>query len=118
MKFNRLGNTNLNISEVSLGTMIFGEEGQRGVDEVLSTQMIKYFIDVGGNFIDTANVYANGKSERILGKTITNYRDELVIATKCRFSLEKGVNNSGLSRKYILKSVEKSCRGSYGVRQL
>ena len=60
----RLGNTNLEVSELSLGTMIFGETGPRGADEDSSQKMIKHFVDVGGNFIDTANVYAGGTSEK------------------------------------------------------
>ena len=110
MKYVRLGNTNLEVSELSLGTMIFGETGPRGADEDSSQKMIKHFVDVGGNFIDTANVYAGGTSEKILGKTISEYRNNLVIATKCRFPLEKGVNNSGLSRKYILHAIEGSLK--------
>ena len=110
MKYIKLGKTNLDVSEISLGTMIFGEDPstKRGADESASMQMIKRFVDEGGNFIDTANVYAGGKSEKILGNTVKEYRDDLVIATKCRFPLEKGPNKSGLSRKYILYSVEKS----------
>lgn len=110
MKYVRLGNTNLEVSEISLGTMIFGEDPstKRGTDESTAMQLIKKFVDEGGNFIDTANVYARGNSEKILGKTVKDYRDDLVIATKTRFPLEKGPNKSGLSRKYILHSVGKS----------
>ena len=110
MKYVRLGKTNLDVSEISLGTMIFGEDPstQRGADESTAMNMIKKFVDAGGNFIDTANVYAKGTSEKILGKTVKDYRDDLVIATKCRFPLEQGPNKSGLSRKYILHSIEES----------
>lgn len=110
MKYVRLGNTNLNVSELSLGTMIFGETGPRGVNEENSLKMINHSIDQGINFIDTANVYAGGKSEEILGKAIKENRDELVIATKCRFPGEDRKNKTGLSRKSILYSVEQSLK--------
>jgi aryl-alcohol dehydrogenase-like predicted oxidoreductase len=108
MKYRKLGRTSLRVSEICLGTMIFGEEESRGVNEEESTKQIDHFINEGGNFIDTADVYANGRSEKILGKSIKGRRDDLVIATKCRFPMGKGVNNRGLSRKYILQAVEAS----------
>lgn len=111
MKYVRLGSTNLNVSELSLGTMIFGETGPRGVNETDALKMINHAIDQGINFIDTANVYAQGKSEEILGKAIAGSRDDLVIATKCRFpGGEDKTNKTGLSRKSILYSVEQSLK--------
>jgi aryl-alcohol dehydrogenase-like predicted oxidoreductase len=58
------------VSELCLGTMVFGEEGTRGTDEAIATRMIHQFLDAGGNHIDTANVYANGRSEEIVGQAI------------------------------------------------
>ena len=68
MKFHTLGNTSLRVSELSLGTMVFGEEGSRGADEETSLKMIKHYMDIGGNFIDTANVYAKENQKRFLVK--------------------------------------------------
>ncbi|MFX0093388.1 MAG: aldo/keto reductase, partial [Candidatus Hodarchaeota archaeon] len=110
MKMRVLGKTSLRVSELCLGTMVFGESGSRGTDEDTSIKMIKRFIDVGGNFIDTADVYGdpNGKSEEITGKAIKGHRDELIIASKCRFPMGKGVNQRGLSRKYLFSALKNS----------
>ncbi|MFW9906323.1 MAG: aldo/keto reductase [Candidatus Thorarchaeota archaeon] len=108
MEYKTLGNTSLYVSELCLGTMVFGEEESRGADELTSNQIINRFIDVGGNFIDTADVYAQGKSEEIVGKAIEGHREELVIATKCRFPMGKTPNMRGVSRKYIFHAVDAS----------
>ncbi|MFX1504858.1 MAG: aldo/keto reductase [Promethearchaeota archaeon] len=108
MENKSLGNTSLYVSELCLGTMVFGEEGSRGADELTSERMIKRYIDAGGNFIDTADVYAQGKSEKIVGRAIEGYREELVIATKCRFPMGTAPNMWGVSRKYIFHAVNAS----------
>ncbi|MFX0124416.1 MAG: aldo/keto reductase [Candidatus Hodarchaeota archaeon] len=108
MEYKTLGNTSLKVSELCLGTMVFGEEGSRGADELTSEKMIEGFIEAGGNFIDTADVYAQGKSEKIIGKAIEGHREELVIATKCRFPMGKTPNMRGVSRKYIFHAVNAS----------
>lgn len=69
MEYKPLGNTSLRVSELCLGTMVFGETGSRGADENTSKKLIQQFIAEGGNFIDTADVYTNGKSEKIVGET-------------------------------------------------
>jgi len=109
MKYNSLGDSGLKVSEACLGTMIFGEKNERSTDEDTAIKMIEGFIDSGGNFIDTANVYADGRSEEIVGKALKNHdRDDLVIATKVRFSMGDGPNDEGLSRKHILGACEAS----------
>lgn len=109
MKYNPLGDSGLMVSEACLGTMIFGEESERSTDEETALQMIDEFIEAGGNFIDTANVYADGVSEKIVGKALKKYnRDDFVLATKVRFSMGEGPNKEGLSRKHIIKE----CRAS------
>ena len=76
-----LGRTGLQVSELCLGTMTFGADG--GTDEATAQQMLDAFVDAGGTFIDTANVYSQGVSEEILGRWLkTRNRDDLVIATK------------------------------------
>ncbi|MFO8064225.1 MAG: aldo/keto reductase [Spirochaetota bacterium] len=111
MKYTRLGNSGLVVSKVCLGTMVFGEEGPRGADEESSLEMIRNFVEAGGNFIDTADVYAGGRSEEIVGKGLSQLtRDQIIIATKVRMPVGEGPNDIGLSRKHIVESVEKSLR--------
>lgn len=110
MKFRKLGSSGLLISELALGTMIFGEESRRSTPEKAALEIISAYIDHGGNHIDTANVYAGGRSEEIIGKAIKGKRSELVIATKVRGRVGKGPNDEGLSRFHIQRSVEASLK--------
>jgi len=93
MKYKPLGKSGLMVSELSLGTMVFGEESGRSTDEAAALKMINHFLDAGGNFIDTADVYASGRSEEIVGKAISDHRHDVILATKVRFSMGKGVND-------------------------
>ncbi len=105
MKLKPLGRTGVKVSELCLGTMTFGWK----LSEEESHKAIDMFKEAGGNFIDTANVYQNGNSERIVGTWLKEHeRDDLIIATKVRFRTGDGANDVGLSRKHILKSVEAS----------
>ena len=107
MHFRYLGSTGLKVSELCLGAMTFGRESR----EEVSRQIMDRFIEAGGNFIDTANVYSRGGSEEIVGRWLAGKRrDDLVIATKVRFPMGEGPNDVGLSRKHILSSVEQSLR--------
>lgn len=110
MKYRNLGSSGLLVSELALGSMIFGEKSQRSTPEKEATEIIDAYIDAGGNHIDTANVYADGVSEEIVGKAIKGKRDKLVIATKVRFGTGDGPNDAGLSRYHIMKNVEDSLR--------
>lgn len=111
MKLIPLGKSGLLVSELCLGTMVFGEEGSRGTDEPSALRMIDRFIDAGGNFIDTADVYAAGRSEEIVGKALARHpREQLVVATKVRFQSGPGANDLGLSRHHIMGGVEQSLR--------
>jgi aryl-alcohol dehydrogenase-like predicted oxidoreductase len=110
MEYRKLGNTGLLVSNLALGTMIFGEQGSRGTPPDESLRMIHRFLDAGGNHIDTANVYAGGRSEEIVGQAIHDRRDQVVLATKVRFPTGKGPNEVGLSRYQIMRSVENSLR--------
>jgi aryl-alcohol dehydrogenase-like predicted oxidoreductase len=110
MEYRRLGASGLKVSELCLGCMTFGRE----TEESEARKIVDRFLDVGGNFLDTANVYAAGASETILGRIIKDRRDRLVIATKVRFNanvfLGKPVapNDIGLSRGHIMAEVERS----------
>ena len=107
MQYRYLGRTGLKVSELCLGAMTFGRESS----EELSYQMLDRFVEAGGNFIDTANVYSQGVSEEILGRWLKGKRrDDFVIATKVRFSMGSSQNDLGLSRKHILSAVEASLR--------
>ena len=108
MQFKYLGKTGVLVSELCLGAMTFGREA----DEAASRALLDRFLDAGGNFIDTANVYAEGRSEEIIGRWLTSRgsRDDLVIATKVRFATGEGPNDIGLSRKHVLRAVHASLR--------
>ena len=110
MKHNPLGNSGLLVSELCLGTMVFGEESSRGTDSQTAKKIIHKYLDAGGNHLDTANVYVGGRSEEIVGSAIKDRRDKVVLATKVRFSMGEGPNDEGLSRYHILRSVEDSLR--------
>jgi aryl-alcohol dehydrogenase-like predicted oxidoreductase len=107
MQFRYLGRTGLKVSELCLGAMTFGRE----TSEADSHRMLDRFVQAGGNFIDTADVYSQGISEEILGRWLAGKRrDDFVIATKVRFPMGSGPNDVGLSRKHILSAVEDSLR--------
>ena len=108
MTYRRLGNSGLIVSDLCLGTMIFGEEGPRSTPPEAATQMIHRFVDAGGTFIDTADVYAGGRSEEIVGRALQGRRDDVVLATKVRFPTGEGRNDQGLSRHHILRGVHAS----------
>lgn len=117
MKYNKLGNTGLLVSELCLGTMTFGGKGMWNaigtLDQTPVDELMKRSLDAGINFIDTANVYSEGLSEELTGKSIRNLgikRDDVVIATKVRGRMGEGPNQVGLTRKHILSQVEESLK--------
>lgn len=106
MEYRNLGRTGLKVSEICLGTMTFGLY----TDEAEADRMLGLTIDAGVNFIDTANAYIGGKSETILGNTLGNRRDNLILATKFFNPMGPGPNDSGWSRSHLMKSVEASLK--------
>jgi aryl-alcohol dehydrogenase-like predicted oxidoreductase len=110
MKYRKLGRSGLMVSEIALGTMIFGEDSKRSTPPKKADEIIARFLDQGGNHVDTANVYASGRSEEIVGKAIKKKREKVVLATKLRFPMGEGQNDQGLSRYHIIHSVEDSLR--------
>ncbi|MEL5877221.1 aldo/keto reductase [Cereibacter sphaeroides] len=116
MRYRRLGPSGLFVSELCLGTMTFGgsdgiwgQIGQLGQDE--ADALVRTALDAGINFIDTANVYAGGESERILGRSLRNLgvrREDVVIATKVLGPMGAGVNARGASRVHILDQCKAS----------
>ncbi len=110
MQYKTLGNTGLIVSDLTLGTMTFGESSSRSTPEKESITQIDTFLDAGGNHIDTANVYAGGVSEEIVGKALKKKRKQAVVATKVRFPMGDGQNQQGLSRWAIIEEVENSLK--------
>ncbi len=111
MKFKFLGHTGLRVSELCLGTMTFGEDWGWGADKATCQHMLHDFLDAGGNFIDTANYYTQGNSERILGELTAGIRNELVIATKYTLMTNpKDVNSGGNQRKNMVLALEASLK--------
>jgi aryl-alcohol dehydrogenase-like predicted oxidoreductase len=111
MKYTLLGKSGLKVSELCLGTMGFGTEFGWGADKETSFQIMETYANAGGNFIDTANRYTDGTSERFIGEYVKNNRDHFVIATK--YSLHDNmtnVNASGNNRKNMMRSVEASLK--------
>ncbi len=108
MQYKRLGRSGLFLSELTLGTMLFGDQRKKGTSESDSLRILDRYLDAGGNHIDTANIYVGGESERIVGKALKGRRDKIVLATKCNFPLQDGPNEKGLSRFSIMKEVEAS----------
>jgi aryl-alcohol dehydrogenase-like predicted oxidoreductase len=105
MEYKQLGKTGLRVSELCLGAMTFGRE----TEEEISYNILDRFMEAGGNFIDTADVYTRGVSETIVGLWLKDHkRDDFVIATKVRFPMGEGPNDYGLSRKHIMAAVHES----------
>ncbi len=111
MKYRKLGNTGLIVSEVALGTMQFGSKMNMGnLGQEATTRMVRQAIDAGINFIDTADVYSVGESETLLGNALKGIREEIVLATKVRLPMGGNFNRSGATRVNILREVEGSLR--------
>ncbi len=116
MKYNTLGHTGLFVSELCLGTMTFAtSEGMwkpiAGVEQKLADELLRLSLDVGINFVDTADVYSNGESEKVLAQAIANLgiaRKDIVIATKAYGRTGPGRNDVGASRGHIMDAVEAS----------
>jgi aryl-alcohol dehydrogenase-like predicted oxidoreductase len=109
MEYRTLGNAGMVVSTLCLGTMTFGAES----DERVAHEQLDRFLEQGGNFIDTADVYADGESEGIIGGWLgsrSGMRDRVVVATKGRFATASGPNDEGLSRVYLTRALEASLR--------
>lgn len=112
MKYKLLGKSGLRVSEICLGTMTFGEEWGWGANLESSKKQYYSYIERGGNFIDTANRYTEGTSEKYIGEFIkeSNQRKEIVLATKYSLITDRsaGINQSGNHKKNMVQSVEDS----------
>jgi aryl-alcohol dehydrogenase-like predicted oxidoreductase len=111
MKYRKLGNTGLIVSEMALGSMQFGDRMNMGnLGQEDTTRMVKLALDRGINFIDTADVYSLGESETLLGNALKGIREEIVLATKVRLPMSGNFNRSGATRVNIMREVEGSLR--------
>ena len=116
MKYTRLGQTGLQISRLCLGCMSFGDASKGWhpwiLDEEASRPILRRAVEAGINFFDTANIYAAGTSEEVVGRALKDFarRDEIVIATKAHGRWGKGPNQAGLSRKALFQAVDDSLR--------
>ncbi len=111
MKYRRLGNTGLIVSEVALGSMQFGGKMNMGnLGQDATTKMVKFALDHGINFIDTADVYSQGESETLLGNALKGVREEIVLATKVRLPMSDNFNRSGATRVNIMRGIESSLK--------
>lgn len=111
MKYKLFGKSGLRVSELCLGTMTFGEEFGWGASKEHSKQVFDKFSNAGGNFIDTANYYTNGTSEKFLGEFIASDRDYYVLATKYTLSTDpKNPNASGNQRKNMMQALNASLK--------
>ena len=115
MIYSQLGNTGTFVSRVCFGTMTFGGLGtiyqaMGALEQTAADALVGQCLDSGVNFFDTANVYAVGESETILGKALGPKRKDVVIATKVFGRVGQGRNDVGASRGHIMDAVEASLR--------
>lgn len=110
-EYSLLGRSGLRVSPLSLGTMTFGTEWGWGSPEETAGAILDRYLDAGGNFVDTADGYTNGKSEELVGKFLEGRRDRVVLATKFSFNTHPGDPNAGGNgRKNLMRALEDSLR--------
>ena len=112
MEYRNLGASGLKVSVLSMGTMTFGGGGKFAfvgdTDTTEAKRQVDTAIAAGVNLIDTADVYSNGESEKIVGEVLKGRRDDVLIATKARFPMGDGPNDEGLSRHNLIRAAENS----------
>lgn len=113
MHYTNLGKTGMKVSRLCLGMMSYGAKSWREwvLDEEQAKPFIKRALDAGINFFDTADVYSLGESERITGNLLKHFgvkRENVIVATKVRNKMSDDINDTGLSRKHIMDSIDKS----------
>ena len=107
MKYRQLGQSDLRVSELCLGTMTFGQP-KWGCEAQTASDIVDRFIDAGGNFFDTADIYQQGDAERTLGRALGERRQDVVIATKVAGPTGPGSDDLGLTRSHIFAALDAS----------
>ena len=115
MIYSQLGNTGVFVSRICFGTMTFGGAGTiyeaiGGLTQENADALVGQCLDAGVNFFDTANVYAAGESETMLGKALGAKRKDVVVASKVFGRMGSGANHVGLSRLHIMRAIEDSLK--------
>lgn len=108
MRHLRFGKSGLRVSELCLGAMMFGDKRPFGASREASQAMFDLFAEAGGSFIDTADHYGDGKSEKLIGEFVKADRDNFVVSTKWSVSRDGGIQKSGNNRRNMLLAVERS----------
>jgi aryl-alcohol dehydrogenase-like predicted oxidoreductase len=108
MVYRVLGSTGVRVSPLCLGTMMFGSRGNSDEDECV--EIILRALDLGINFVDTADVYSQGQSEEIVGRALKGRRDQVVLATKVHGAMGEDPNERGSSRRWIMRECDASLR--------
>lgn len=108
MKYRRLGRTDLEVSRFGLGAMVLGDWGNRDLDAC--RRILNRALDAGINLVDTADQYAEGQNEQIVGEAIGSRREDVVLCTKFHFPLEGVEGSGGNSRRWIMQAIEDSLR--------
>ena len=106
MMFKKLNRTELNVSRLCFGTMTLGKPA----DQQTSTKMVDQCIEAGINFFDTANMYQLGVAETMLGEALRGRRENQILASKVRFKMGDGSDQSGLSKRAIVRAIEESLK--------
>jgi len=110
MQYVNLGRAGVKVSRICLGCMSFGNDAPWKIELDQARKLVNKAIDLGINFFDTANVYSSGRSEEITGECLRGRRDNVVVATKVRFPMGEGPNDSGLSRRHIMQQIKASLK--------
>ena len=104
MKYRTLGRTGIKVSPYCLGAMMFGAYGNPGHDDCV--RIIHKALDAGINFVDTADAYARGESEEIVGQALKGRRDDVVLATKAHLPMGDDPNQRGNSRRWLIRALD------------
>src|SRR3954464_7458068 len=101
-----LGRTGMQVSPLCLGTMMFGAWGNTDRSDCL--RIIRRALEAGINFVDSADMYAQGECEEIVGEALEGHRDDVILATKFHYAMGDNPNDRGNSRRWIVRAVEGS----------
>jgi aryl-alcohol dehydrogenase-like predicted oxidoreductase len=114
MEYRQLGRSGLKVSAIILGTMTFGGKGKFAFvgnsDQSEATRMIEMALDAGVNMLDTSDQYSTGTCEEMIGEALRGKHRDVLLATKARFPMGPGPNDTGLSRHHLIRACEGSLK--------